>query len=156
MAYFENIDIKKLLEEDEDYSFPPFTEKDLEETEKAIGWKLPKSYIALLKIQNGGYINYEEFDECWLSAIYGISSSEGGLIDMFDNWINEWEYPNIGISFGETQSAGHDMYFMDFSSVDENGEPRIVHIDNEADNSIDVVADNLEDFLTKIYNHEEI
>ena len=31
MAYFENIDIKKLLEEDEDYSFPPFTEKDLEE-----------------------------------------------------------------------------------------------------------------------------
>ena len=34
MAYFENIDIKKLLEEDEDYSFPPFTEKDLEDTER--------------------------------------------------------------------------------------------------------------------------
>ena len=32
---------------------------------------------------------------------------------MFDNWINEWEYPNIGIPFGETQTAGHDMYFMD-------------------------------------------
>lgn len=75
---------------------------------------------------------------------------------MFDNWINEWEYPNIGIPFGETQSAGLDMYFMDFSVVDANGEPRIVHIDNEADNSIDVVADNLEDFLTKIYNNEEV
>lgn len=156
MAFFENIDIKRLLEEDDNYSFPPFTDKDLEETEKAIGWKLPKSYIALLKIRNGGSINSEEFDECWLSAIYGISSSEGGIIDMFDNWINEWEYPNIGIPFGETQSAGHDMYFMDFSVVDENGEPRIVHIDNEADNSIDVVADNLEDFLTKIYNNEEV
>ncbi len=40
--------------------------KDLEETEKTIGWKLPKSYIVLLKIQNGGSINYDEFDECWL------------------------------------------------------------------------------------------
>ena len=89
MAYFENLDIKKLLEEDEYYSFPAFTDKDLEETEKTIGWKLPKSYIALLKIQNGGSINYDEFDECWLSAIYGISSSEGGLTDMFENWISE-------------------------------------------------------------------
>lgn len=69
MAYFENINIKDILEENEDYSFPPFTDKNLEETEKAIGWKLPKSYIALLKIQNGGSINYDEFDECWLSAI---------------------------------------------------------------------------------------
>ena len=46
--------------------------------------------------------------------------------------------------------------FMDFSVVDENGESRIVHIDNEADNAINVVADNLEDCLTKIYNHEEV
>ena len=37
-----------------------------------------------------------------------------------------------------------------------NGEPRIVHIDNEFDNEITVVADNLEDLLTKIYFHEEI
>ena len=37
MAYFENINIKDLLQEDEDYSFPPFTDKDLEEIEKAIG-----------------------------------------------------------------------------------------------------------------------
>lgn len=48
------------------------------------------------------------------------------------------------------------MYFMDFTSVDKDGEPRIAHIDNEADNSIDVVANNLEEFLTKIFNHEEI
>ena len=105
---------------------------------------------------NGGRINYDIFEESWLEAIYGVSLEEGGLVDMFDNWINEWQYPNIGIPFGQTQSAGHDMYFMDFRSIDKNGEPRIVHIDNEFDNEITVVADNLEDLLTKIYFHEEI
>lgn len=156
MAFFEKINLKKLLKEDEVYTFPPFTDKELEETEKSIGWKLPKSYIELLKIQNGGMINYNEFEESWLSVIYGISSNYNGLTDMYDNWINEWEYPNIGIPFGETQSAGHDMYFMDFRTVDENGEPRIVLIDNESDNDVTVVANNFQEFLTKIYNHEEV
>lgn len=155
MAYFENININDLFCDDDDYTYPPFTDEMLEQTEKAIGWKLPVSYIELLKKKNGGMINYEEFEDCWLSVIYGIAPSEG-LADMYDNWINEWEYPNIGIPFGETQSAGHDMYFMDFSKVDENGEPQIVLIDNECNNAITVVADNLEDFLTKIYNNEDV
>lgn len=155
MAFFENISVEKLFDEDDEYTLPPFTDEELEETEKAIGRKLPKSYIALLKIRNGGSINYNEFEDCWLSVIYGVSSGEG-LADMYDNWINEWQYPNIGIPFGETQSAGHDMYFMDFGSVDENGEPRIVLVDNELDNSVTFVANNLEEFLTMIYNHEEV
>lgn len=155
MAFFEKINLKKLLIKDEVYTFPPFTDKELEETEKAIGWKLPKSYIELLKLQNGGMINYNEFEESWLSVIYGISSNYNGLADMYDNWINEWKYPNIGIPFGETQSAGHDMYFMDFGTVDKNGEPHIVLIDNESDNDVTVVANNFDEFLTKIYNHEE-
>ena len=101
-------------------------------------------------------INFDEFDESWLSVIYGISSKKGSIADMYDNWISEWEYPNIGIPFGETQSAGHDMYFMDFRMVNENGEPRIVLVDNEMGNSVTVVANNLEEFLVKVYHHEEV
>lgn len=100
MAFFEEIDSKELFDEDE--CFPPFTDEELKETEKAIGWKLPKSYIALLNMQNGCRINVTAFDESWLSVIYGISLGSGGLADMYDNWINEWQYPNIGIPFGET------------------------------------------------------
>lgn len=37
MAFFEKINLKKLLIKDEVYTFPPFTDKELEETEKAIG-----------------------------------------------------------------------------------------------------------------------
>ena len=92
----------------------------------------------------------------WVVNCQDGITPQDGLIEMFDNWINEWEYPNIGIPFGQTESAGHDMYFMDFGSVDENGEPRIVLVDNEFDNCVTEVAKNLEEFLTKIYNREEI
>ena len=37
MAYFEKINIKELFEEDDHYTFPPFTEEILEKTEKEIG-----------------------------------------------------------------------------------------------------------------------
>lgn len=156
MHFGDKINVKELLIEDEAHTFPPFTEEELKQTEQSIGWKFPRSYLELLKIQNGGIINFDEFDESWLSVIYGISSKKGSIADMYDNWISEWVYPNIGIPFGETQSAGHDMYFMDFRMVDENGEPRIVLVDNEMGNSVTVVANNLKEFLTKVYHHEEV
>lgn len=156
MHFWDKINVKELLIEDETHTFPPFTEEELKQTEQSIGWKFPRSYLELLKIQNGGIINFDEFDESWLSVIYGISSKKGSIADMYDNWISEWVYPNIGIPFGETQSAGHDMYFMDFRMVDENGEPRIVLVDNEMGNSVTVVANNLKEFLAKVYHHEEV
>ena len=72
------------------------------------------------------------------------------------NWNEEWEYPDIGFPFGETQSAGHDMYYMDFRFADENGEPRIVRIDNEMDNEVYFVADNLVEFIKLIIANQEI
>ncbi len=155
MASFDKLDLSALFYDDDTYTYPPFTDRELEETEKAIGRKLPQSYIELLRFRNGGMIDFERFENCWLSVIYGVSSGRG-LAEMYDNWINEWEYPDIGIPFGETQSAGHDMYFMDMEHTDENGEPRIVLIDNEFGNEITVVAGNLEEFLTRILNNEEI
>ena len=75
---------------------------------------------------------------------------------MFDNWKNEWEYPDIGIPFGETQSAGHDMYYMDYRVTDDTGEPRIVRVDNEFENEVHYVAENLVEFIRLILQNEEI
>ena len=109
MAFFENIEIQKLFCAEEADTFPPFTEKDLAETEKAMGWKLPASYLALLNIKNGGRID-EAYEESWLSVIYGISSNGKGLADWYDNWINEWQYPNIGIPAGNLSGYGSYKY----------------------------------------------
>lgn len=48
------------------------------------------------------------------------------------------------------------MYYMDYGSVDENGEPRIVRIDNEGDIAIYFVADNLVEFIKMVFKNQEI
>ena len=162
MGYFDGIDLEKLFDSESTYgkelTFGPVTDELIGRAEKAMGYRIPASYRELLEYRNGGAIS-DELDKSWLSAIYGISPEPenwNGLEAMFDNWKNEWQYPDIGIPFGETQSAGHDMYYMDFRATDEDGEPRIVRIDNESDNEARFVAENLADFIRLILRNEEI
>lgn len=162
MSLFGSINLIELFNNDSDYGkeyrFDILTDDMIRRAENNLGYKLPKSYIELLNVQNGGLID-DKYDESWLTVIYGIGptkDSMNGLEEMFENWKDEWEYPDIGIPFGETQSAGHDMYYMDYRSVDENGEPRIVRIDNEGDNAVYFVADNLVEFLMMVYENQEI
>ncbi len=56
------------------------------------------------------------------------------------------------IPFGETQSGGHDMYFMDYRNLDADGEPVIVRIENEDPEDIQIkkVANNLKEFLEMV------
>lgn len=162
MSLFKNIDLSELFDTKSDYGkeyrFDGLTEEMIGRAERTIGYKLPKSYIELLKVQNGGVID-DKYDESWLSVIYGIgpaTDSFNGLEEMFENWKEEWEYPDIGIPFGQTQSAGHDMYYMDYRFVDEIGEPRIVRIDIEQDNATYFVADNLVEFVRMIMANQKI
>ena len=162
MGLFDGVELERLFDNESEYGkeyrFGEISDELIQRAEETMGWKIPPSYRELLEFQNGGLIS-DELDECWLSAIYGISPDPGnwnGLEEMFDNWKNEWEYPDIGIPFGETQSAGHDMYYMDYRVTDENGEPRIVRIDNEFENEVHYVADNLVDFIRLILKNEEI
>ena len=162
MRYFEGIDLNRLFDSESEYGkkhlFDDLTEELVSRAEETMGYKLPESYKELLRFRNGGSIN-SELDESWLAAIYGIATDPDnfyGLEAMYDNWKNEWEYPDIGIPFGETASAGHDMYYMDFRVTDENGEPRIVRIDNEMDNEVFVVADNLPEFIRMILENEPL
>lgn len=162
MSCFEGIDLNRLFDNESEYGknylFGDLTDELVSRAEETMGYKLPESYKELLRFRNGGSIN-SELDESWLDAIYGISTDPDnfyGLESMYDNWKNEWEYPDIGIPFGETESAGHDMYYMDFRVTDENGEPRIVRIDNEMNNEIFMVAENLPEFIKMILSNEPI
>ena len=112
MSFFEGIDLNKLFDSESEYGknylFDDLTDELVSRAEETIGYKLPESYKELLRFRNGGSIS-SELDESWLAAIYGISTDPKnfyGLESMYDNWKNEWEYPDIGIPFGETESAG--------------------------------------------------
>ena len=68
--------------------------------------------------------------------------------------IDEWEYPDIGVAICDCPSAGHDMIFLDYRECGRNGEPKVVHIDQEWDYRITVLADNFEELIRKLTTEE--
>jgi len=74
-------------------------------------------------------------------------------IDKF--WIEKWKYPNIGIAICGSVSGGHDMIFLDYSDCGSEGEPCVIHIDQEGDYEITYLADNFKDFIDGLFSDEE-
>jgi hypothetical protein len=61
--------------------------------------------------------------------------------------IDEWGYPDIGIAICDCPSAGHDMIFLDYRRCGPEGEPEVVHIDQEDDFAITFLAGDFEGFI---------
>ena len=140
------------------------TDEDFEKVEKELGYRLPKSYKTLMRIQNGGELrknNFEgPFKRNWTSGsfdaeyISGVDSSKRySLCGEFGSkfWIEEWKYPDIGIAICGTSSGGHDMIFLDYSDCGPEGEPCVVHIDQEGGYEITYLADNFKDFVDGLF-----
>ena len=105
------------------------TNEQVEEVENELGYKLPQSYIALIKQQNGGMpINTcfpTSVPTCWaenhiaISGIMGIDKNKpyslcGEMGNSF--WIEEWGYPAIGIAICTTPTASHRARMVSASS----------------------------------------
>ena len=156
---FESIDFEKLFDKQAEdlYNQGDLVVGRITEAEKVLGYHFPKSYIEFLQVQNGGTLS-KAYSGSRLKAVYGIGAADNsyGIEKKCDLWKNDWQYPDIGIPFGETESGGHDLYYMDFSVVDENGEPRIVLIDNEGNNEVYFVANNFAEFIGKVFRKEDL
>lgn len=144
------------------------TDEMIAKVEKELGYKLPASYIALCKLHNGGYLakcccpcdestSWAE-DHVGVIGILGIGSDLslslcGELGSRF--MIEEWGYPDIGVAIADCPSAGHDMIFLDYRQCGPQGEPGVVHIDQEADYEITQLAGNFEEFIRMLVSEEE-
>lgn len=141
------------------------TDKQVEDIESELGYKLPQSYIALIKQHNGGVpINTcfpTSVQTCWadnhiaISGIMGVDKNKpyslcGEMGSLF--WVKEWGYPTIGIAICTTPSAGHDMIFLDYRKCGLTGEPSVVHIDEENDYKVTTLAANFEGFIRGLVN----
>ena len=142
--------------------------EDFEKVERELGYRLPESYKTLMRIQNGGELRKNTFQgpfrRSWsrgffdVHYIYGVdSSSDYSLCGKFGHkfWIEKWKYPNIGIAICGSVSGGHDMIFLDYSDCGPEGEPCVVHIDQEGDYEITYLADNFKDFIDGLFSDEE-
>ncbi len=145
-----------------EYILSSVTEKMIEDVETELGYKLPLSYIELMKSQNGGvpkntlYSNEEVTIE--ITGIFGIGKEKncslcGDCGSKF--WVKEWDYPDIGVYICDTPTAGHDMIALDYSECGKEGEPKVVHVDQENDYEIIFLAETFEDFIKGLENEED-
>jgi hypothetical protein len=128
--------------------------------EAELGYRLPASYVTLMRSHNGGIphktccpapsrTTWAE-DHVAVHGIMGIGrdrrySLAGEAGSRF--WIAEWGYPAIGVYFATCPSAGHDMIAFDYRDSGPDGEPRVVHVDQEWDYRITVLAPTFVSFM---------
>lgn len=151
----------------EEYLEPPPTAAMIGEVESKLGYKLPASYVALMRTRNGGAPNKNSYptasptswadDHVAITAFKGIGQDRvwslcGSLGSR--HLIHEWGYPEIGIYFGDCPSAGHDAIALDYRSCGPLGEPCVIHVDQEIDYRITHPAPDLETFVRGLYTHE--
>lgn len=143
-----------------EYTDDPLTQQKVDFVERELGYKLPRSYLALMAIRNGGApirtCHRTSTGTSWSSdhvAMTGFLS-----IGAKKNWslcgafgsrfmMDEWGYPPIGVYFADCPSAGHDMLCLDYSLCGPTGEPRVVHVDQERGYKVTPVAESFEAFV---------
>ena len=151
----------------EAYVEAPFSEEELASVEQELGYKLPAAYVELLKTHNDGVPVNTCFpttestswadDHIAITGIVGIGRTKtyslcGDLGSQF--MLDEWEYPAIGVCICNCPSAGHDMVMLDYSACGPQGEPTVVHVDQESDYAITLLAPNFESFIRGLVNEQ--
>lgn len=141
-----------------------FSIEDVQAIEEKLGYKIPDSYIQLMSIKNGGHPKrkYHRTSEStsWaqdhiaITSLYSVGPRKTDSLWESQFWIEEWDYPNIGIYFADCPSAGHDMICLDYRECGPTGEPKVVHVDQESDYKITFVADSFEAFIMGLEDEE--
>lgn len=162
---FENVNLDEIWYESEDskkYECGPLDDETIKKTEEQLGFKLPESYIYLMKKHNGGLLrknylaikNTDGFND--LDGIYGIGEKNYSV-----NRQNEDKYDHEEnlISICDSNS-GHVSIYLDYSECGPQGEPRVIAIDNET-SAVDpdekpwILAENFEDFVSRLCDEDD-
>ncbi|MEO2210715.1 SMI1/KNR4 family protein [Paenibacillus amylolyticus] len=145
----------------------PFDEEEIVSIEQELGYKLPASYIQLMNTQNGGIPALTVFptkeatswaeDHIAISSIMGIGHDKiyalsGEMGSRF--MIEDWGYPDLGIVICDCPSAGHDVVMLDYRFCGPEGEPCVVHVDQENDYEITYLAPNFEAFIRGLVDED--
>lgn len=84
------------------------------------------------------------------SATYSLLGEIGGTFMM-----EMWGYPDIGVYFADTPSAGHEMLAFDYRECGPQGEPTVVHVDQESGFRITEVAPDFATFIRGLIAEDE-
>jgi hypothetical protein len=135
------------------YVQPPLTTALIEEAEDQLGIKLPRAYLDLLRVQNGGYVRYTCPDTAH-SQLWGIGPHYPNILAVHDwqlepdedeEFEREWA-PGNASRLVPFDGDGHWYLCFDYRSTGPAHEPRIslIEFDSESDREI---AASFDDFL---------
>jgi hypothetical protein len=142
------------------YTEAPPSDKLVRAVEAELGYTLPAFYVALMKKHNGGIPRNTCFptneptswadDHMAITGICGIGYEKSTSLcgDQGSQFmLDEWGYPAIGVVVGDCPSAGHDVVMLDYRACGPQGEPAVVHVDQEDDYRITPLASDFEAFV---------
>ena len=151
------------------YAGPSLTEERVRTVEAELGFRLPAAYVELMKSQNGGIPTRDCFptdqptswaeDHVAITGIYGIGREPantllGKLGSVFMQ--EEWGYPTWGICICTCPSAGHDMIMLDYRVCGPQGEPSVVHVDQESNYRVTPLAGDFEAFVRGLVREDDL
>ncbi len=133
---------------------PPVDDEMVRQAEATLGYRLPRSYLDLLRRQNGGVLEKNcyptDFRTSWsadhfqMDVLLGIGYPEG-TDEQSAYLIEEWDYPDVGPVIGVTARAGVDTVMLDYSESKPDGEPVVVYVGE--DRVPHRVAGSFEEFM---------
>jgi hypothetical protein len=140
---------------------PPLTAAIVQAAEGKLGYRLPQSYLGLLRACNGGYLRRRFFptDRCksWaedhvmIDYVMGIGGEGGIDSDVGSLYlIGEWDYPDVGVVIS---SDGHTAFMLDYSQCGPVGEPRVIWVDTGTDSGsagVSILAPDFASFLSQL------
>lgn len=134
--------MSELFEDSDYYTGPSLNEEMVRGAEAELGVRLPRAYLDLLSVRNGGTPRNQcvptPFPTSWapdhfqITGILGLGGEWGIDSDTGSKYlVPEWGYPDIGIVVCDTPSAGHDTVMLDYTDCGPNGEPAVAYIDED-------------------------
>ena len=169
---FDGFDFSDFWEESEysakHYVSEPPTDELIAEIEQELGYKLPESYIWLMKQHNGGIVNQNR-NGCKIDWSEGFTEWTGNVVlvagIMSIGREKTWSicgtevqvqcHSDIGVMIANTWD-GADMIILDYRECGKDGEPSVVCVDPNAHLQITKLADNFESFIRSLGNRDEL
>lgn len=132
-----------LFTDDGYFTGPALTEDAFTRAEAVLGFRLPRVYLDVLRVRNGGELRrqcfHTDFPTSWaadhfavlalrgIGGQWGIDSPSLGSTVL----VAEWGYPDVGVVLFETPSGGHDTVMLDYTDCGADGEPAVAYVDED-------------------------
>lgn len=146
--------------DDSEYTFSEYisespTDAMIASVEEELVFKLPKYYVEMMKLHNGGIPHNtrypipgtEEF--ITISGILGIGRDKNKSLcgaSGSRTVIENGRYPEVGVVICDCLSE-NEVIMLDYREFGNDGEPEVIHVDRDNKYKITRLADNFESFI---------